>query len=1114
MDDQSTANNNIINNRYILRTRLGAGGMGAVFRAFDRLNQHEVALKQVAFVEDEEGSKPSDATMNTRLALANEFQTLASLHHPNIIRVLDYGFDVEKQPYFTMSILEGGQPITAYAKDKSLDEKISLIIEMLQAMAYMHRRNIIHRDLKPDNALVDADGEVQVLDFGLATPQGDHDEDEIAGTIAYMAPEVLQGTPVSKSSDLYAVGIMAYEMIGGKHPFNIKSAGSLIQAIFFGTLDIAALDVPDGVANVIARLTLKEPDLRYDDANKVIEALSRAMKKPVPEETAAIRESYLQAAEFVGREEEMAKLQQALMDAMDSKGSLWIIGGESGVGKSRLLNEIRTQAMVRGAVVLHGQGIAEGGVTYQMWRDPLRRLVLSVTLDASEASILKQIIPDMGTLLERQVDDAPELEGTKGKQRLLETVTQVFRRQPQPIVLLMEDLQWAEESLDMLNHLSNMTAELPLLIIGNYRDDEAPELPKQLPKAETIKLERLDEKGIEQLTEAMLGTSGNRPEVVDFLQRETEGNVFFLVEVVRALAEDAGSLQRIGIMTLPANIFAGGVQQVVQRRLDHVTFEHRNLLRVAAISGRYLDLNVLQAVEPDTDLDDWLVACSNVAVLEAADEHWRFAHDKLREGLLADLSEEQTRNLHIMIAEKMMEVYADTVNEYAGIIADHYETARDFRHAYYWHARAGKHARDVYANAQTYQHYKRALELHNRIDDPLEDENSIPRLQQLNDFAYALGARGNVEESMEYWNMLIKEAEEQGNQRFRTIAWWNVAFVDFVRGKNESAMENINLSEPIARRESYDDLLVQNLWVKGWCLLRLGNVGDASKVGQEALKLCETVKVPEHEAQAANLMAVISNYTGEYEEARQYLKQALDMQEELGEKIAAAMTINNIGYLHVILGDYEEGINYLNLAITRAKNLGHRHNENFYRGNRAGTLVRLGRYDEAIKELREVLNFAEDAQLNELSEFYRFFAEAHLGTKQMQIALEAAHRALELGFATKNPEYVGAAWRVLAQVTASVDTEVEIELNGEARLIEPESSFKESERILKEANILSEYAHTLKEWALYDVTQKNVAAKDKWQQAREIYEKMGANKELERMPKKPPPVASDDADAS
>ncbi len=205
-----------INNRYTLIDELGAGAMGTVFKAYDRLNKHEVALKKVSGVPN---SSADNETNDILLSLANEFQVLATLHHPHIIDVVDYGFDELGQPYFTMTMLENARSLTEYAEGQSIDTKVNLLIQTCEALHYLHRRSIFHRDLKPDNALVTTEGRVQVLDFGLAMPKQDStDVDTIAGTIAYIAPEVLQGHPPSPANDMYAIGIMAYQMFAGEHP--------------------------------------------------------------------------------------------------------------------------------------------------------------------------------------------------------------------------------------------------------------------------------------------------------------------------------------------------------------------------------------------------------------------------------------------------------------------------------------------------------------------------------------------------------------------------------------------------------------------------------------------------------------------------------------------------------------------------------------------------------------------------------------------------------------------------------------------------------------------------------------------------------------------------------
>src|SRR5262249_42683909 len=153
------------------------------------------------------------------------------------------------------------------------------------------------------------------------------------------------------------------------------------------------------IAATLLRLLAKLPTDRYQTAEQAIVALSEAIGQAVPAESVAIRESFLQAARFVGRETELKRLVDTLHQAKAKHGGAWLIGGESGVGKTRLLDELRTQALVQGVLVLRGQNVSEGHSPYQMWRAALRWLCLLTELDDVEASVLKALVPDIDTLL-------------------------------------------------------------------------------------------------------------------------------------------------------------------------------------------------------------------------------------------------------------------------------------------------------------------------------------------------------------------------------------------------------------------------------------------------------------------------------------------------------------------------------------------------------------------------------------------------------------------------------------------------------------------------------------------------------------------------------------------
>ncbi len=418
--------------RYQTYEMIGRGGMGAVYRVLDRLTGRTIALKRVVRGADDLDFEKSSAIRDRELlalALANEFQILARLRHPHIVSVLDFGFEADQQPYFTMDLVLNPRKINDAAQDQTESERVRLLLQLLEALAYLHRRGIIHRDLKPDNVLVDEQGQVRVLDFGLAlTAQyARTQEDALYGTLAYIAPEVLTGKAASVASDLYGFGLIAYAVFSGGYPFDTSSQHSLVRVILNDLPDLDPLSAP--LAPVVGRLLAKDPDDRYRSVDAAMEALCRATRYPRPQETQAIRESYLQSAAFIDHEAELRRLQELMRAEQNGKGAVCLIAGESGVGKSRLLNEVRVRALVANVLVLPGQAVAEGGSPYQVWRGIMQWLCAITDLSDLEAQVLKDLVPNIEDILQKEVPDAPGLSGQAAQERLINVVSGIFRRQ-------------------------------------------------------------------------------------------------------------------------------------------------------------------------------------------------------------------------------------------------------------------------------------------------------------------------------------------------------------------------------------------------------------------------------------------------------------------------------------------------------------------------------------------------------------------------------------------------------------------------------------------------------------------------------------------------------------
>ncbi|MCY1019766.1 serine/threonine-protein kinase PknK [Pyxidicoccus sp. MSG2] len=739
--------------RYQILRCLGRGGFGTVYLARDRFGGL-VALKRLhasrcdAFAAGfPESGPPPKHNYRTTLALAHEFEVLASLRHPNIISVLDYGFD-GPWPYLVLEFLCGAQTFTQAGRGQSRAVQVGMLVQMLQALLYLHRRGILHRDLKPANILV-VDGQVKLLDFGLAVGLEQRVRARSSGTPGYLAPEVLCGDSPSELSDLYAVGVLAYELFVGSHPRahrsprpslaegspaawmygaekldeydGADSIGSSLAWIVDGMLvgmrkpaDCKVIDMPEELEPVLAQLLGKLldplPCRRFQSADLAIGALCEATGQVLPVETVATRESFLQAARFVGREEELALLGDALDSAeRDEHGGAWLVAGESGVGKSRLLDELRVRALARGTTVLRGQAVSTGGLPYHAWLPVLRLLTCLTELEDWEASVLKPLVPDISELLRRPVADPAHLSSEASHQRLLLAVEDIFIRLPQPAVVILEDLQWADSStLSLLTRLAKLTPGARLLLLGCYRDDERPRLSEALPGFQVLKLPRLSSAEIASLSESMMGSPGREQRVLCLLERETEGNPFFLIEVIRSLAEESGRLDRIGQGALPARAYVGGMRAIIERRLGKVPPGAREPLRLAAILGRDIHEELLRAVHPGLDVTDWLVECADAAVLEVAGNRWRFAHDKLREGLLDSLSPEVARALHREAARAIEAVHPDEAG-WMVALAHHWGQAGDAAREAHYSERAGEQAMSVYACCEAIPHFERAL---------------------------------------------------------------------------------------------------------------------------------------------------------------------------------------------------------------------------------------------------------------------------------------------------------------------------------------------------------------------------------------------------------------------
>lgn len=521
-----------------------------------------------------------------------------------------------------------------------------------------------------------------------------------------------------------------------------------------------------------------------------------------------------------------------------------------------------------------------------------------------------------------------------------------------------------------------------LYVIGTYRDDEKPDLPDQLPDMRVIRLKRLDAVVITELSEAMLGEAGKQTQVIDLLQRETEGNAFFMVEVVRALAEEAGQLANIGRMPLPDHVSAGGVQQVIRRRLNRLPELIQTWLKPLAVAGRHLDLalvdklsmayftqDLAQQVSGLPELDPislsvlqsvieparskFLTLCANAAVLEVVDGVWRFSHDKLRETLLADLSDEELPRLHRQVAEGIEAVYPDD-ERYNEALLEHWHQSGDVDKEIVYLNRVAealivisnnhKQARTLLERglARLSNTDPRRISLLNQMAIALlmdsknfdqarllaeqalhlaeqnQDQKAVAEsLRTLGGTARSLGNHKQADNYFQQSLAICRAIEDQAGIAACLNGFGASAFM---RGHWEQAVSYFQQSLDILRTLGNQRGVVTMLVNLGSVSGASENLNEAQIYFEQALSASQALGIERGIAACLDNLGVVAKLQGRYDQARGYCQQASVIFQKIGDQHLIARTRKNQGDLALIEADYPQAAAYLvqSLTILRA----------------------------------------------------------------------------------------------------------------------------------------------------------------------------------------------------
>jgi class 3 adenylate cyclase len=857
----------IAGGRYRVERFLGERGRKHVYLARDAAEGREVAVS----VYDTEGMEETVLARSRR-----EAQAMRRLgEHPHIVSVYDAG-EEDGRPYVASRFMPGGAVETllegADGRRLSVERALEIAADVCRALEHAHARGIVHRDLKPAHVWLAGDGGARLGDFGLAaTDQRSREavEGMLVGTVAYLPPEQALGRASDSRSDLYSLGALMYEMLTGQPPF----PGDDAVAIITQHLNAApvppsrhAPEVPAAVDRLVLRLLAKAPGDRPASAGEVrheLEALASAPAghdedEPEAEENPLDR---LAGGVFVGRERELEDLRDGLEEALGGRGRLLLVVGEPGIGKTRTAEELATYARVRGAKVHWGHSHeGEGAPAYWPWTQAIRSYVreadpVALAWELGQgAGDVAQLVPEIRERL-GEVPEPPALDAEEARFRLFDSIATFLAgaSRSRPLVVVLDDLHWADEaSLLLLRFVARQARDSGLLLVGTYRDVE---LGRHHPLARTlaelaeiegcrrVALRGLDTEAVERFIEMTAGVEPPRG-LAEAVHEQTEGNPFFITEVVRLMVSE-GSLEgsvpgRWGV-AIPQ-----GVREVVGRRLDRLSDDANEVLTMAAAVGREFELGVLERVngkrreELITAMDE---AVESQVVSEAGRaRRYAFSHALVRETLYAELTGPRRIEVHRRIGEALEELHGADPDPPVAELARHFieaASAGEADKAIEYAERAARRAAAQVAHEDAAVHYERALE----VLDFSSDSDPARRLALLLELGQAQRRAGRFVLARETFESAAAIARELGDTASLARAALGMSALTEVGRVDEAIVALIE--ESLAAVGTEDSLLrVELLSGLAQELVWRDPRGEAARLSQEAIEVARRLGDP------------------------------------------------------------------------------------------------------------------------------------------------------------------------------------------------------------------------------------------------------------------------------
>ena len=827
---------------YRIISHLGAGGMGEVWLAEDTMLERNVAIKLL----------PAEFTKNPDRVrrFEQEAKAVSALNHPHIITIYEIG-EAEAGRFIVMELVQGH---TLHALDKPcpIDMLVSLGGQIARALSATHAAGITHRDIKPENIMVRSDGYVKILDFGLARLiPGTASDPEAAtlafqttpgtllGTVAYMSPEQARGETVTHAADVFALGVVFFELATGLHPFKADTIIGMLHSITAQaplTPSRVNPDIPAALEAMILRMLEKDAGKRPSavEVDRALAELAGQSSSGQLQRPATPATTSVVVRHTVGREKERTELQSGFASALAGRGLLLCVAGEPGMGKTTLVEDFLAELAAEGRSTIARGRCSErlaGTEAYLPLLEALESLLQSGSYPAA-ARVMKQIAPtwyaQVMPLSSGSAESVQLLAEVKAasqermKRELGAFLLEVARLRP--LVLFFDDLHWADVStIDLLSFLASKFDALNVLIVVTYRPSDMllakhpflqikPDLQARGVCRE-LALEFLNEAEIAQYLALEFPQHRFQSEFPKLIHAKTEGSPLFMTDLVRYLrdrgaialedsTQEACAPRWALAQTLPdiERELPESVRGMIERKIAQLSEGDSKLLVAASVQGYEFDSAVVAQVlnlEAD-EVEDQLEKLERVYAFvrlvseeefpnRAVTLRYRFVHVLYQNALYASLRVTRKTALSAAVAQSLEGFHGGQSANVANELALLWEAAREYGRSASYFLQAARNAAQINAHREAVQLARRGLEALLKLPETPERNQPELGLQLTLGLSLQAVLSWAAPEAGAAFNRAQKLCEQMGDDPRLFAALTGVAVYHCIRGEFETA---------------------------------------------------------------------------------------------------------------------------------------------------------------------------------------------------------------------------------------------------------------------------------------------------------------------------------------